>query len=324
MHTLSVDSRVLRLVGHLSGSNVCVHQASTTSSDNPLSASNPHKAIWVMLLTPITEETRLLKSLESDACIILWVMSAAVGMCIIFDGCTALTAVSKIFSLQVPGPLSNETKMQKFPNIDTPSTNRGMHSQRTDQPQPRGIFLPIRKYPSAPHRNVGVYAGAKRFQSSHIIISSPQRTHQSHNPPLASSGVVSPHIAGWAQVADSVVGRHPHTHPLSTRVATQAEIDLISGHVHIPWAFKADPSRIQPTAVKVVPPVMTSQHAPFGSTNVLREVTNTNHGRDVWKSVPDPAKRLMDKTKPSRRPLGRPPMSIVAADLVEPVRSDIQ
>ncbi|PPQ68132.1 hypothetical protein CVT24_002958 [Panaeolus cyanescens] len=199
-----------------------------------------------------------------------------------------------------------------------------MLHQRSDQSHPRSIFLPIRKFNSAPHRNVGIYAGAKRFQSSHTVVTAPSATHTVQSTPLASSGAVSPHIAGWARVADHVVGRHPNAQPLSTRVATTAEIELISGHVHIPWAFNPDPNKIQPTAVKVVPPVMSGQHAPFDTANVLREVTNMNRGRDVWNPAKDPAKRLVGKTKASRRPLGRPPMSVVAADLVEPVGSELQ
>lgn len=57
-------------------------------------------------------------------------------------------------------------------------------------------------------------------------------------------------------VADTVVGRHPFAQPLSARVATQAEIDLIGGHVHIPWAFRANIS--QPVPVKVLKPIAVS------------------------------------------------------------------
>ena len=72
-------------------------------------------------------------------------------------------------------------------------------------------------------------------------------------PPPAAQTLVSPHIAGWMKVADTVVGPHPFAQPLSARVATQAEIDLIGGHVHIPWAFRAKLS--QPVPVKVLQPI---------------------------------------------------------------------
>jgi len=75
-------------------------------------------------------------------------------------------------------------------------------------------------------------------------------------PPPAAQTLVSPHIAGWMGVADTVVGRHPFAQPLSARVATQAEIDLIGGHVHIPWAFRANIS--QPVPVKVLKPIAVS------------------------------------------------------------------
>ena len=59
-----------------------------------------------------------------------------------------------------------------------------------------------------------------------------------------------PYTSSWAQVADDVVGRHPQGKPLITRFATYAEITLISGHVHIPWAY-THVKRNQPVPVKV-------------------------------------------------------------------------
>lgn len=67
--------------------------------------------------------------------------------------------------------------------------------------------------------------------------------------PIAHFGIVSPHIAGWMRVADDVVGRHPFAKPLCDRLPSQAEIALVSRHVHIPWAHDAGP--LQPTPGKV-------------------------------------------------------------------------
>ena len=116
------------------------------------------------------------------------------------------------------------------------------------------VFGPtsIRKQMTIPHSkpNIQVYRGAN---GAHTPIgtstgSSPVAPHAARH--------VSPHIVGWVALADSVVGQHPHARPLHSRLATQAEIDMISGHVHIPWAHKNDPTRPQPTAVKVQKPVV--------------------------------------------------------------------
>ncbi|CAA7267832.1 unnamed protein product [Cyclocybe aegerita] len=48
---------------------------------------------------------------------------------------------------------------------------------------------------------------------------------------------IDPKIAALMHAADTVVGAHPNARPLSARIATREEIELISGHVHIPWAF---------------------------------------------------------------------------------------
>lgn len=85
---------------------------------------------------------------------------------------------------------------------------------------------------------------------------------------------VSPHTSGWIQVADDVVGRHPYGKPLITRIATQAEIALISGHVHIPWAFE-HLKKTQPVPVKIQKP-----SAAMMPSLVLGNVGNT-HGRYV-------------------------------------------
>lgn len=135
------------------------------------------------------------------------------------------------------------------------------------------FFSPIRKHSSTPrYSSVNLYRGVRGLHTP-----PPARLGPSYHPPMSSpdaySGAgVTPHIAGWMAVADSVVGPHPHARPLHTRVATKAEIEMISGHVHIPWAFKVD-GRPPPVAVKVqipdvVYPVLPTQPG------MLRDVGN--------------------------------------------------
>ena len=94
-------------------------------------------------------------------------------------------------------------------------------------------------------------------------------------PPTPRIATVSPHIVGWMKIADEVVGRHPYAKPLLERVASQAEIDLISDHVHIPWAH--DARRSQPTPVKVLGPAQDAQQQ-FGLLKLSASAENTRRG----------------------------------------------
>src|SRR5260221_4027744 len=69
-------------------------------------------------------------------------------------------------------------------------------------------------------------------------------------PPPLPITIISPHIAGWMNIADDVVGPHPFAKPLFERVPSQAEIDLISDHVQIRWIHNGRQS--QPTPVTVL------------------------------------------------------------------------
>jgi hypothetical protein len=93
-------------------------------------------------------------------------------------------------------------------------------------------------------------------------------------PPLPNSHIkiISPHIAEWMKIADDVVGPHPSAKPLSERVATQAEIDLISGHIHTRWAH--DPKQSQPTPVTALGPAHDTQKR-FGHLVLSTSVVNT-------------------------------------------------
>jgi len=111
---------------------------------------------------------------------------------------------------------------------------------------------------------------ARRFGTPHL------RSTPTPQPVVS----VSPHTSGWIQVADHVVGRHPYGKPLISRVATQAEIALISGHIHIPWAY-THLKKTQPVPVKIQKPAVT--YAPL-SIMPLEDVGNTQ-GRLIWRAV---------------------------------------
>lgn len=140
-------------------------------------------------------------------------------------------------------------------------------------------------YHSPPHDGYPAYA-------SHL-----QRT-------LPPANLVSPHIVGWTRVADFVVGPHPNAQPLSSRIATQAEINMISGHVHIPWAYN-DSGRLQPIPVKVQKPVTVYHLAPAQPTRLEEppeDVGNLRaHGRAIFGTVT----RGSLKGKGVRQPRGK-------------------
>ncbi len=122
----------------------------------------------------------------------------------------------------------------------------------------------VRKYPTVSHRPTAVYNSTDYgFRQASTASPRPgfgQTLHPTYRA-LPLQGGVSPHIAGWMRVADSIVGSHPFAQPLSERVATQAEIDLISGHVYIPWALdRPKSSRPMPANLQRPNTVNPSQH----------------------------------------------------------------
>lgn len=123
----------------------------------------------------------------------------------------------------------------------------------------------VRKYPTVSHRPTAVYNSTNYGFRQASSTASPQpgfsqSPHSTYRALPLQAGV-SPHIAGWMRVADSIVGSHPFAQALGARVATQAEIDLISGHVYIPWALDR-PKSSQPAQVKLQRPdtINPSQH----------------------------------------------------------------
>ena len=108
--------------------------------------------------------------------------------------------------------------------------------------------------------------------------------------PVAST---FPHTSAWTQVADHVVGRHPQGKPLISRVATRAEIALISGHVHIPWAY-THAKKNQPVPVKVQKPAAVYAPLSIVPSLALEDLGNIQ-GLHIWRAVNNNAKLFMDK-----------------------------
>lgn len=141
----------------------------------------------------------------------------------------------------------------------------------------QGFFSPMRKYPSTPrYSNISVYRGANGLHTP-----PPLKLVSSSRPPTMPSLSMQTfaHNAAWMELADSVVGRHPNAKPLNNRVATKAEIDMISGHVHIPWAYNIS-DRPQPIPVKVLKPVVLLPAVPNTRQGLLNDVGNIGN-RDL-------------------------------------------
>jgi len=94
-------------------------------------------------------------------------------------------------------------------------------------------------------------------------------------------------------VADHVVGRHPQGKPLISRVATRAEIALISGHVHIPWAY-THAKKNQPVPVRVQKPAAVYNPLSIVPSLALEDLGNIQ-GLHIWRAVNNNAKLFMDK-----------------------------
>ncbi|KAF8966063.1 hypothetical protein BDZ97DRAFT_1917766 [Flammula alnicola] len=247
--------------------------------------------------TIFTRDLDLDLTLESEARTTLILVGIGVSIlvlatAIVFYGSPVFQTVC--YKLGLPGRLSNPTDVKTSESsnaasnpsgTDIPISNSTMQLRCEQRPnnahRMSAFFGPIRKRPSAPHhRNITVYRGASGL---HIppattrgspYLSGAQMT----TTPSAPTGVVTPHIAGWMAVADSVVGRHPHAEPLSTRVATKAEIDMISGHVHIPWAYKSG-HKPQHVRLKVQKPDVIYAPTPV-QPGLLKDIGNIR-GRDI-------------------------------------------
>jgi hypothetical protein len=124
-----------------------------------------------------------------------------------------------------------------------------------------------------------------------------------------------PHTSDWMQVADHVVGRHPHGKPLSTRVATHAEIALISGHVNIPWAYThTGTKKTQPSPVKVQKPATVYAPLSIVPSLALEDLGNIQ-GLHIWRAVNNNAKLFKGKSLRHARGTENIPMAPTPAYL---------
>ncbi|KAF9483654.1 hypothetical protein BDN70DRAFT_276847 [Pholiota conissans] len=203
--------------------------------------------------------------------------------------------------VQAPTP-PLESMPASYPGTLRPERPTAIH-------QMPSFFNPIRKHTSTPrYANINLYRGVRGLHTPPPARFGPSaRLPMSSQNAYAAKPVVSPHVAGWMAVADSVVGAHPQARPLHTRVATKAEIDMISGHVHIPWAFKVD-NRPAPVAVKVQKPdvVFPVLPAPSNQPALLRDVGNVR-GRDADVANEESAQRekRTSRTKYTYRTRGK-------------------
>ena len=154
------------------------------------------------------------------------------------------------------------------------------------------FFPPLRKPPLV----ISGDSAKERPPISRPIQMAP-RLDESHLKTMPTSQpVVSAlsHTSAWMQVADQVVGRHPHGKPLSTRVATDAEIALISGHVDIPWAY-THTKKIQPVPAKVQKPAAVYAPLSIVPSLALEDLGNIQ-GLHIWRAVNNNAKFFKSKS----------------------------
>jgi len=158
-----------------------------------------------------------------------------------------------------------------------------MHAlpQRPNQPscQPEIGTISAQRYPAFFATRMPTYPtplvprpNASTVSHNHGV-SPPIQIHPNHYyrshfslavlPPPLPITIVSPHIAGWMKIADDCVGPHPFAKPIFERVASQAEIDLISDHVQIGWIDNA--RRSQPTPVTALGPAHDAKERVFST-----------------------------------------------------------
>lgn len=182
----------------------------------------------------------------------------------------------------------------------------GRDQKPTEDHRRHGFFNPVRKYASTPrYSNIHIYRGAHGLHTPPAA-----KLAAAHRPPtmpaLSLHTFAAAHNAAWMDVADAVVGRHPHARPLHARVATRAEIDIISGHVHIPWAYGAS-DRPQPVPVKVLKPLINYPAVP-PQPGLLKDVSNVGD-RDVRVVNKPLSGRASPRTKKAHRTRGKENMA---------------
>ena len=174
------------------------------------------------------------------------------------------------------------------PAIRPPMCSRSRSQGIEVQTRPTFFSLP-RQPPLVISRDPVKHRGMERPPMSRLMRMAPRLGTPHVNMPTPQPVVSTlPHTSAWIQVADHVVGRHPQGKPLVTRVATRAEIALISGHVHIPWAY-THAKKNQPVPVKVQKPA--SVYAPLSIVPSLAlEDLGNIQGLHIWRAVNNNAK----------------------------------
>ena len=163
--------------------------------------------------------------------------------------------------------------------------------------QKRPTFFSLPRQPaSVINPNPGKHRGMERPRISRPMLVAPRlgAPHVKSMPIPQPVVPTLPHTSAWTQVADHVVGRHPQGRPLNTRVATRAEIALISGHVHIPWAY-THAKKTQPVPVKVQKPPAVYAPLSIVPSFALEDLGNIQ-GLHIWRAVNNNAKLFMGKS----------------------------
>ena len=177
------------------------------------------------------------------------------------------------------------------PPLSSRSRSQGLELQK----RPTFFSLP-RQPPLVVSRDPGKHRGIEQPTISHPMRVAPYlgALHSKSMPTPQPVVSTLPHTSAWTQVADHVVGRHPQGKPLITRVATRAEIALISGHVHIPWAY-THAKKNQPVPVKVQKPAAVYTPLSIVPSLALEDLGNIQ-GLHIWRAVNNNAKLFMDKS----------------------------
>ena len=175
------------------------------------------------------------------------------------------------------------------PPMSSRSRSQGLEVQK----HPTFFSLP-RQPPLVISRDPGKHRGIERPPIFRPMRMAPRlgTPHVKSMPTLQPVVSTLPHTSAWIKVADHVVGRHPQGKPLITRVATRAEIALISGHVNIPWAY-THAKKNQPVPVKVQKPPAVYAPLSIVPSLALEDLGNIQ-GLHIWRAVNNNAKLFKD------------------------------
>ena len=198
--------------------------------------------------------------------------------------------------------LMSSSRVEMSERLDRPMRPPNFYSRRRSQSlevQKRPAFFPPpRQPPFMINRDPVKRKGIERpsiFRPMRMALRLGGDLHLNNVPTPQPTVSSLPHTSAWIQVADHVVGRHPHGMPLSTRVATPAEIALISGHIDIPWAYTLHTKKIQPAPVKVQHPAAVYAPISIVPSLALEDLGNIQ-GLHIWRAVNNNAKLFKGKS----------------------------